>query len=346
MTLVSALLLVLLGSVASYCWLSFLLRQNSSILVPDTPNTRSLHSQVVPRGGGLVIVVSTASLIGIYQAIYQSIAVMQVLIALLVGCIAVLGWFDDRNNLRIRSRIIVQFVVACGMVYLLARFQGINIAGYRLEQPYWLLFVVLVVWIVWVTNLFNFMDGIDGLVATQSIIASIILAFWFHHADAPGLVLLNLTLAGTLIGFTILNWRPAQVFLGDIGSLSLGIYFAVMGVIGWIEYHLAVEAFLLLYGVMLCDSSVTLAVRIFRGERWWEAHSSHYYQRLVGVGYNHAQVTSFAVVITLSLSIYGTFVIYKIGPGWLWITLGLATLATCGLTVRVKEQMYVDEDEK
>ena len=77
---------------------------------------------------------------------------MQVLIALLVGCIAVLGWFDDRNNLRIRSRIIVQFVVACGMVYLLARFQGINIAGYRLEQPYWLLFVVLVVWIVWVTN--------------------------------------------------------------------------------------------------------------------------------------------------------------------------------------------------
>ena len=345
MTLVSALLLLLFGSVVCYSLLSFLLRQNSSILVPDTPNSRSLHSQVVPKGGGLVIIISTALLIGIYQAIYQSITVMHVLIALLVGCIAVLGWFDDRYNLRIRTRIITQIVIACAMVYLLARLQGINIAGYHLELPDWVLFLVLVGWVVWMTNLFNFMDGIDGLVATQSTIAAIVLAFWFHHAGASGLVLLNLALAGALVGFTVLNWRPARVFLGDIGSLSLGIYFAVMGVIGWTEYHLAVEAFVLLYGVMLCDSSVTLAVRILRGERWWEAHSSHFYQRLVGVGYNHAQVASLAVVITLCLSIFGTFVIHKVGPGWLWITLGLVTLAICGLTVRAKERTYVTKDE-
>jgi len=346
MTLVSALLLLLLGSLVSYGLLSFLLKENSSILVPDKPNSRSLHSQVVPKGGGLVIIVSTVSLIGIYQAIYQSIAVMHVLIALLVGCIAVLGWFDDRYNLRIRTRIITQIVIACAMVYLLARLQGINIAGYHLELLDWVLFLVLVGWVVWMTNLFNFMDGIDGLVATQSTIAAIVLAFWFHHAGASGLVLLNLALAGALVGFTVLNWRPARVFLGDVGSLSLGIYFAVMGVIGWTEYHLAVEAFVLLYGVMLCDSSVTLAVRILRGERWWEAHSSHFYQRLVGVGYNHAQVTWFAVVITLCLSIYGTFVIHKVGPGWLWITLGLVTLAICALTVQAKERTYVNNDEK
>ena len=348
MTLVFALLLLLLGSLACYSWLSFLLRQNSSILVPDKPNSRSLHSQVVPKGGGLVIIVSTASLIGIYQAIYQSIAVMHVLIALLVGCIAVLGWFDDRRNLRIRTRIITQIVIACAMVYLLVllvRFQGINIVGYRFEPPDWLLFVALVVWVVWMTNLFNFMDGIDGLVATQSTIAAIVLAYWFYQTGAPGLAALNLALAGALVGFSVLNWRPARVFLGDVGSLSLGIYFAVMGVIGWTEYHLAVDAFVLLYGVMLCDSSVTLAVRILRGERWWEAHSSHYYQRLVSVGYNHAQVTSFAVVIALCLSIYGTFVIHKVGPGWLWITLGLVTLAICGLTVRAKERTYVTKDE-
>ena len=118
-----------------------------------------------------------------------------------------------------------------------------------------------------------------------------------------------------------------------------------MGVIGWTEYDLAVEAFVLLYGVMLCDASVTLAVRILRGERWWEAHSSHFYQRLVGLGYNHAQVTSFAAVIALWLSIYGTFVIHKVGPGWLWITLGLATLTVCGLTVRAKERTYVNKNE-
>ena len=299
MTLVSALLLLLLGSVACYSWLSFLLRKNSSILVPDTPNSRSLHSQVVPKGGGLVIIVATASLIGIYAAMYQSIAVMHVLIASLVGGIAVLGWFDDRHSLRIRTRIIVQIAIACAMVYLLAPFQGINIAGYRFEQPDWLLFVGLVVWIVWMTNLFNFMDGIDGLVATQSTIAAIVLGSWFHQAGAPELVSLNLALAGALAGFSILNWRPARVFLGDIGSLTLGIYFAVMGSIGWTVYRLPVEAFVLLYGVMLCDTSVTLAVRIFKGERWWEAHSSHFYQRLVGLGYNHAQVTSFAVVSTL-----------------------------------------------
>ena len=141
MTLVSALLLLLLGSLASYSLLSFLLGQNSRILVPDKPNSRSLHSQVVPKGGGVVIIVSTASLIGIYAAMYQSIAVMHVLIASLVGGIAVLGWFDDRHSLRIRTRIIVQIAIACAMVYLLAPSQGINIAGYRFDQPDWLLFV-------------------------------------------------------------------------------------------------------------------------------------------------------------------------------------------------------------
>ena len=91
MTLVPALLLLLFGSVACYSWLSFLLRQNSSILVPDTPNSRSLHSQVVPKGGGVVVIVATASLIGIYAAMYQSIAVTHLMIASLVGGIAVLG---------------------------------------------------------------------------------------------------------------------------------------------------------------------------------------------------------------------------------------------------------------
>ena len=336
MTPASALLL-LLSSLATYSLLSYLLQHNSSILVPDRPNIRSLHSQVVPKGGGIVIIVATVSLIGIYQAIYQSITVMHVLIALLVGCIAVLGWFDDRHNLRIRSRIIVQIAIACAMVYLLAGFQGINIAGYRFEQPDWLLFVELVVWVVWMTNLFNFMDGIDGLVATQSTIAAIVLAFWFHQAGASDLVLLNLALAGALAGFSILNWRPARVFLGDIGSLTLGVYFAVMGIIGWTVYHLPVEAFVLLYGVMLCDTSVTLAVRIFRGERWWEAHSSHFYQRLVGLGYNHAQVSLFTVAVTLCLSIYATFLIGDVGSRFLWIALGGLTLVGCGMAIKHKE---------
>jgi Fuc2NAc and GlcNAc transferase len=262
---------------------------------------------------------------------------MHVLIASLVGGIALLGWFDDRHSLRIRTRIIVQIAIACAMVYLLAPFQGINIAGYRFEQPDWLLFVGLVVWIVWMTNLFNFMDGIDGLVATQSTIAAIVLAFWFHQAGAPELVSLNLALAGALAGFSILNWRPARVFLGDIGSLTLGIYFAVMGIIGWTVYRLPVEAFVLLYGVMLCDTSVTLAVRIFKGERWWEAHSSHFYQRLVGLGYNHAQVTSLAMMVTVCLSIYATLLLHERGPQWLWILLGGLTLAGCGLTIKHKE---------
>ena len=339
-------LLMLLSSLATYSLLSYLLQHNSSVLVPDRPNTRSLHSQVVPRGGGIVIIVATVSLIAIYQLILESITVLDVLIALLLGCIAVLGWFDDRRNLTIRSRIFIQVVIACIMVYLLARSQGIHIAGYRLEQPYWLLFIELVVWVVWMTNLFNFMDGIDGLIATQSTIATIVLAFWFHQAGAPNLVLLNLTLAGALIGFSILNWRPARVFLGDIGSLTLGMYFAVMGIIGWTSYRLPVEAFVLLYGVVFCDATLTLSARILRRERWWEAHSSHFYQRLVRLGYNHAQVTLLAVVITLCLSIYATFLIHGFGPQWFWIMLGLVTLAGCGLAVRRKERAHLSQNEE
>ena len=218
MILVSALLLLLLSSVASYSWLFFLLRQNSSILVPDTPNIRSLHSQVVPKGGGLVIIVSTASLIGIYLAMYQSVAVMHVLIALGVGCIATLGWFDDRHNLRIRTRFIAQIVIACAMVYLLmllVRFQGINIVGYCFESPDWLLFVALVVWVVWMTNLFNFMDGIDGIAAVETLIIACGLALLFASTALIGLdSWLPVALFSAALGFLWWNWYPAKVFLG------------------------------------------------------------------------------------------------------------------------------------
>ena len=346
MNLASALLLLFLGSLTSYSLLRFLLRQNSGLLVPDRPNSRSLHSQIVPKGGGLVIIVSTATLIGIYQVLYQSISLMHVLIASLVGCIAVLGWFDDRYNLRVRTRIIVQILVGCALVYLVVRFKGLDVVGYRLEFPDWLLFCVLVLWIVWMTNLFNFMDGIDGLVVTQSTIASIVIALWFYQAGASSLAALNLALAGALVGFSVLNWRPASVFLGDVGSLTLGIYFAVMSVIGWTTHYLAVEAFVLLFGVMICDTTVTLSLRIFRGERWWEAHSEHFYQRLVGLGYNHAQVASLAAAITLYLSICGSLVIYKIGPVWLWVTLSLVTLVICGFTVQRKERMHLNQYEE
>ena len=77
-----------------------------------------------------------------------------------------------------------------------------------------------------------------------------------------------------------------------------------------------------------------------------EAHQSHFYQRLVGLGYNHAQVASLAAAMTLCLSIYGSFVIYKVGPGWLWITLGLVILGICGLTVRRKEWAYQNQHEE
>ena len=190
-------------------------------------------------------------------------------------------------------------------------------------------------------NLYNFMDGVDGLVASQAIFSSIVIAGWFFLHGDVGVALFCLALAGAGTGFLILNWSPARVFLGDVGSLPLGVVFALLALHGVAKYQMPVSAFLLLYGVFLFDATVTLGRRCLTGERWWEGHATHFYQRAVRSGVSHAWISILALLGSGCLAVLGTLDILGVGSGMLWFPLGLILVLLMMTGVRRLEQRAI-----
>jgi UDP-N-acetylmuramyl pentapeptide phosphotransferase/UDP-N-acetylglucosamine-1-phosphate transferase len=145
------------------------------------------------------------------------------------------------------------------------------------------------------TNVYNFMDGIDGLAAAQAIVAGIALAIAGAEIKNPVVEMGGGLLAAASTGFVLFNLPPARLFMGDVGSTFLGFSFGGLSLLGNIGVgggRLPAEFGVVILAPFLFDSLVTLARRVLRSERWYAAHRSHYYQRLVASGLSHAQVTS------------------------------------------------------
>ena len=179
-----------------------------------------------------------------------------------------------------------------------------------------------VVWIVAVVNFYNFLDGIDGLAAAQGMITGVglTLAGWDPFAAACGAAV-----AGACAGFLLHNWAPARIFMGDVGSGALGFLFASLPLLASPPQRSRAAFFVALsLWFFLADATWTLARRIVRGERWYEAHRQHLYQQLVAAGGSHAHVTSSLALGALVLTAAALGGWYSPSPLVSWIALGLA----------------------
>ena len=331
-------------TIASYVLLRLLLSKPGALLALDVPNVRSLHSAPVPRGGGLIIILIVDVVCLMLAAIHPDAVFSPLWIALLVTGTGVIGWLDDIKSLSVLLRLLLQIAGGLILLAVIDLPQWIHVGGFQFPLNHesallnLSLCIGLVLGMVWMTNLFNFMDGVDGLAVVQSVVAALTLALWFGYKGSESLMLLNVCLAGAVIGFGFLNWSPAKIFLGDVGSLALGCYFALMAVIGCTYYGISIDAFVLLYGLFFFDASITLLRRAVAGQRWWEAHSSHYYQRLHRLGYNHSQVALMSVMVCLLLAALSSGAFYTNQYEFAWSLMGLVALGFCGLAIEMKEK--------
>jgi len=199
------------------------------------------------------------------------------------------GLVDDLRGVSAGLRLCVQVLATLPMLVLLpfGLFAGA---------------VVGFLW-VWMINLYNFMDGIDGMAAWQGILAA---------GGAAALMLLDgrdagmwapaAAVATACLGFLLLNRPPARVFMGDAGSAFLGYVFGGLALYTGVSGVLSPMIWLILLGVFIVDATVTLALRIWRRERWWVAHRQHAYQRLAAGRWGHGgTIARFAVVSLLWL---------------------------------------------
>jgi len=252
----------------------------------DHPNERSSHSIPTPRGGGIgMLVVILPALIGINFFWESPLPIASFALGGAV-VLALLSWLDDLRDLGAGIRFAIQFICVGLCVYFLPPTETGYIGGF---MPLWLEKVLLVLGWVWFINLFNFMDGIDGISGIEILSIGAGLALFgvaLHLGD--GFILSGLVLCAAAIGFLKWNWHPAKVFMGDVGSVSIGF------LLGWMLILLAGHGFVLIAVLIalyyMTDATFTLIKRLLRGEKVWQAHREHFYQQATQNGLHHDQV--------------------------------------------------------
>ncbi len=302
----------------------------------DHPNERSLHAAPIPRGGGLAFVLT--SIAGSFVlAIALDIPFTHLAgLILPLSIFALTGWMDDKHNLNIAIRLAAQILAAVMAIMILGGLDRIQIATFTIHLG-WLAWPVTLVWVVWMANLYNFMDGIDGIASVQGIVAATTMGIWYGIRSDMGLGLICFALAAGLGGFLYYNWPPAKIFMGDTGSLYLGGFFAIQTIIASTHFAIPLDAILILLGVFLMDTGITLLRRMIRKEKWWQAHRSHFYQRAAQSHLSHATVSLSVLFLSSVLAFFATMRVLDVGPAWIWIIISVILLTAAAVSVMYRE---------
>jgi FlaA1/EpsC-like NDP-sugar epimerase/UDP-N-acetylmuramyl pentapeptide phosphotransferase/UDP-N-acetylglucosamine-1-phosphate transferase len=301
-------------------WVITVLRR---LEVVDVPNERSSHNSPTTTGGGLGIIAGLAA--GIAMGGVLSLPSPKLSLLMAASLMMIVGLLDDwiKGGVAIPWRLAAQCLSA---MIVVSGYGGLPIpladsapSAVALVEA-----IVAMIWIVGVVNLYNFLDGIDGFAGTQGIIAGLGVALL---GPSDTLVVIGLSLAGACAGFLVYNWQPARVFMGDVGSTTVGLLVAA------VPFHYEVQArwqavsiVILLLWFFLSDGAFTLLRRVAQGERIWRAHRTHLYQRLTVTGLSHAQVVLRIGASSALLALLTVILTTLSIPQRHWILLSIATV--------------------
>jgi UDP-N-acetylmuramyl pentapeptide phosphotransferase/UDP-N-acetylglucosamine-1-phosphate transferase len=315
--------LVLIVAAAMSAGLILLLRPSLERYALARPNARSSHTKPTAQGGGIAVIAATLASAWLGVVLSSDPAGAQ-LIALTLAAmlLALVGAIDDLRGLGAAPRLAAQ-ILAVGIVIaaLPAELRALP------QLPWWVERAVLLLGGVWFVNLVNFMDGIDWMTVAEVVPVTAGVTLLGLVAGAPPLVVVvALSLLGAMIGFAPFNRPVARLFLGDVGSLPIGL------LLGWMllmlagRGHLAAALLLPLY--YLADATLTLGRRIAKREPVWQAHRTHFYQRATDGGFSVPEIV--VRVFVLNVSLAGLALVSVIEPD---PRVDVATLALGGALV-------------
>ena len=267
-------------------WLSDQLSRGRWLLALDYPNERSLHDSPTPRTGGLAIFIAFALaqlpigwLFGLsWDGAALSLSVVMVLVISVV---------DDLRNVAVIWRLLVH--AGAAVVLLMSDFSlhALVLPGWHWMMPSFVGGVFSFLVILWFINLYNFMDGIDGLAGGMGVIGFACLGMLGAQSGDWGFAAVCAAISAACGGFLLSNFAPARIFMGDAGASVLGLLAAALSLKAHRDDMFSLWLSLLVFSPFVIDSSVTLLRRAIAGEVIWDAHRSHFYQRIVGLGWSH-----------------------------------------------------------
>jgi UDP-N-acetylmuramyl pentapeptide phosphotransferase/UDP-N-acetylglucosamine-1-phosphate transferase len=281
------------------------------------PNARSSHREPTPQGGGVAVIVATVAAAGLgLLGLGPPLAPPPAIVAAAVVLIACVGAIDDIGSMAVVPRLILQALAVAATIYALPD-QLRLLPG----LPWWIERGGLFVAGLWFVNLVNFMDGIDWMTVAEvlPITATLVLVGCLGLFPPDGVVV-ALALGGAIVGFAYFNRPVAKLFLGDVGSLPIGL------LLGWLLVRLAgasnLAAAVLPPLYYFGDATVTLLRRLLRGEPFWQAHRTHFYQLATTRGFSVTDVVARVFVVNICLCALAVMTIML--PGTLSAVGGLA----------------------
>ncbi|MGX4803586.1 glycosyl transferase [Bradyrhizobium guangdongense] len=270
------------------------------------PNARSSHRIPTPQGAGIAVISATI-IVASAWAISANVAIPLMLVVATI-VIALVGFADDIVSLPVLLRLVLQAACVGAIV-----FTAPDDARIILTLPLVLERVLIVLAGIWFVNLVNFMDGLDLMTVAEvvPIAAALLLLGLLDELPWPA-VLIATALCGAMLGFAPFNRPVAKVFLGDVGSLPIGL------LLGWCLLELAwrgqAAAALLLPAYYLADATITLFRRIARREQFWSAHRSHFYQRATDNGFLVSRVIGEVFALNVVLAALAIFTVLADRP--------------------------------
>ncbi|MBN2800450.1 MAG: hypothetical protein JXX28_15020 [Deltaproteobacteria bacterium] len=316
--LISFALVALLGPpVVRLCW---------SLGMVAGLDDRRLHKDPTPHGGGIAMVAVGLPLMLLAVRLWDGIPYPRFITVMLIAsaAVAAIGWLDDRYEVRASVRLGVHLIAGlAGLAVLPQLFFFLPLVAEK---------VILAFAWGWFVNLYNFMDGADGQAAGEAVVIGLGIA-----VIVPALAPLAVVMMGVGLGFLRVNWHPARVFMGDVGSTWLGYVLGGLLFVALIDYTWTViwplATVTLFFSV---DATWTLFRRLGQGYRPWVPHKTFWFHRYLALGHTPSQLALGAWGLNiglLAIAITG----HRLQLRWVTIALGLAWVLVAMLAVRLAE---------
>ncbi len=279
------------------------------------PGGRMIHAEPIPYLGGVAIYFAFLVGLGVAFCFYLKesvfLGLFHKLIGLIIGAtlILILGLWDDIRDVRPLYKLFGQVIIALLLFSYGFRIKVVTniFLGGEFHLPLYLSALVTVLWFVGMVNAVNLIDGLDGLAAGITVIASCALIFVSFFLDNYINIIILLALAGGCLGFLKYNFYPAKIFMGDAGSMFLGLVLGAVALLG--SQHKAATAVALLTPISalfipIADTFIAVVRRMVKKKSIFKADKDHLHHRLLIIGLNQRQIVIFLYMVTLYLGLF------------------------------------------
>ncbi len=303
--------LFLLSFIATSFLTWLLISSLPSFGVVDIPDPRRVHNRITPRGGGLAIVIVVIIGLITHEYFVTKTLINSIKIIPLLLIISTISFLDDLISIPVFIRLIVHII--CSTISIVLFLSPALL--FHHELPLYIDFVLSIIYLTTFLNIYNFLDGIDGISGAESIHLSItILILCYLKYDIiiniNFIIVINIIILGCSIGFLIFNWHPAKIFIGDVGSISLGFLLGLcLILISSSSIHLFIASSIAsLY--YMTDGGLTILIRLLNKEKIWQPHLKHFFQKAVRNGKSHREVVCRIIICNILLMVLSITSLY------------------------------------